>query len=73
MALGTRLNLLSLQTSTRPSPLLDWEMANRSFLFHIKGDASAPVISALNDRELEQMENMRRRLHQLAKVILCSI
>ncbi|CAB4000513.1 proline dehydrogenase 1, mitochondrial-like [Paramuricea clavata] len=31
------------------------------------GDTSAPVISALNDRELEQMENMRRRLHQLAK------
>ena len=30
-------------------------------------DANKPVISALNDRELEQMENMRGRLHQLAK------
>ena len=47
-------------------------MKGFNVLFHLKDDSSEPVISALNDRELEQMENMRERLHQLAKVnFLC--
>ena len=54
--------LLSFQVSTH------FSCNDLNVLFHLKGDASEPVISALNDCELEQMENMRGRLHQLAKV-----
>ena len=40
------------------------------FFFLFKAGDSWPIISGLDDLELEQMENMRRRLHQLAAVIL---
>lgn len=38
------------------------------FSLQQKGSSRKAVISVLNDRELEQMDNMRKRLHALAKV-----